>query len=135
MEKITLQIGTVSSTNSGQIIDRLRPVTFMGEKLARYTNNDNRNDRGTTKTLYKTHESKTNYVVYIENWTRYQGETSYYDLVRATTEDLDVNGRFEMLGRKAGFARDLTLSEALTESEDEDCLGTADDPAEDWWEN
>jgi hypothetical protein len=49
----------------------------------------------------------------VEDWSRWQGEPNTYDLLEVTEADLGPNGRFEALGREAGFGRPLTLDEAL----------------------
>jgi len=56
-------------------------------------------------------------VVYVEDWSRWQGEPNHYSLCQVTEADLGVGGRFEALGREAGFGRPLTLDEALDASE------------------
>lgn len=117
MDRITVHVGTECSTRSGMPVDRMRPVEFEGEKLAQVNDFHGGSDtRGVTETLYETADGR--YVVYVENWTKWQGETSTYELVEAAMEDFEPGGRFEMLGREADLSRPLTLDEALTDRED-----------------
>ena len=123
MEKITVRIGTIQSGGSGIVQNTTREVEFVGEELARrkeYGYSDRTggvtDTRGTTETLYKTEDGRL--VVYVENWSHWQGEPNSYHLVEVTEDDLGVNGRFEALGREAGFGRPLTLDEALTPPEE-----------------
>ena len=90
----------------------LRPVEFQGEKLGELsTSNDNRGNRGTAQTLYKTGSG---YIVAIQDWSHWQNESDDYTLEQVTASDLNVNGRFEMLGRECKVcSRPLTLEEAL----------------------
>ena len=112
MDKIKLHVGTRRTLKSGQVDDNLRPVEFEAEELANVTRYDGDNDtRGTTWTLYQAPDDRL--IVYIEDWTKWQGETSHYTLREVSQEDLGPNGPFEALGRKAGMARPLTLDEAL----------------------
>ena len=113
MEEITLYVGTVTAPR-GFVQDRRRPVVFRGEKVAELswlTGNDD--TRGVNQTLYRTEDGRL--VVYVEEWSRWQGEPSRYRLYQVTEVDLDVGGEFEDLGREAGMARPLTLDEALSE--------------------
>lgn len=117
MATITLQTGS-ETTIDGRQQDNLRPVTFEGEEVgSRRYYTDERGTRGVDETLYRTADG--GLVVYVEDWSRWQGETSSYKLVRVQPADLDVGGRFEMLGRACGMARPLTLEEALAEADDE----------------
>ena len=114
MKTIELLVGTVRAFNNGYVQDTRRPVEFVGEELAstfRYTGDDD--TRGVTETLYRTEDGRL--VVYVEDWSRWQGEPSHYYLEQVDRADLDIGGRFEELGRKAGFGRPLTLGEALAE--------------------
>ncbi len=115
METITLEVGTVVVGN-GFVQDDRQPVEFVGERLARRTvygleKGKPTDTRGVTETLYRTEDGRL--VVYVENWSRWQGEASYYHLEQVDKADLDVDGRFEDLGRKAGLGRPLTLDEVL----------------------
>lgn len=115
MDTINLQIGSETSANSGGIQSDLRPVEFIGELLAEdsWYDDPQSDTRGTKQTLYKTEYDRL--VVYVEHWTRWQGETSTYTLYEANETDLQPNGKFEKLGRAAGYGRPLTLDEALKE--------------------
>lgn len=118
MDKIVLYVGSRRTTSSGMPVDHTRPVQFEGKKIAQTTDyagsTSGHDDRGVTETLYQVSDGR--YVVHIENWSRWQGEATTLKLVKATADDLNVSGRFEHLGRKAGFARPLTLDEALHET-------------------
>jgi len=117
METITLEIGS-ETTIDGCRQDNLRPVTFEGEEVgSRHYYTDERGTRGVNETLYRTADG--GLVVYVEDWSRWQGEISSCKLVRVRPADLDVGGRFEMLGRACNMARPLTLAEALEQSDDE----------------
>ena len=112
METLKLWIGDYRLTREGREEDHRRPVTFVGEWLCSRTEGDT---RGLTEDLYKTEAGE--YIVHQQNWSRWQGESDSARLVRVLAADLDVGGRFEFLGRAAGLARDLSLSEALDEGE------------------
>ena len=123
MEKITVRIGTIQSGGSGIVQNTTRDVEFEGEELARrkvYGYSDRTGEvtdtRGITETLYRADDGRL--VVYVEEWSHWQGEPNRYHLVEVTEADLGVNGRFEALGREAGFGRSLTLDEALTPPEE-----------------
>jgi len=114
VEDIEVQVGQVRTLQSGQTEDNLRPVKFRGEVLGRretYTGGDD--TRGVTETLYKTEDGRL--IVYVEVWSRWQGEWDRSNLHKVTEADLGVGGEFELLGRQAGLGRPLTLDEALTE--------------------
>ena len=118
METITLEVGSIVALSSGITNDNRRPVEFVGELLATRTEygNDHRSGnptdtRGITETLYRTEDGRL--VVYVEKWSRWQGEPSHYSLYQVTEADLSVGGQYEDLGREAGFARPLTLDEVL----------------------
>lgn len=117
MDTIKLQIGSETSTNSGGMQSNLRDVEFIGELLAEHSWYDDpqSNTRGIKQQLYKTDDNRL--IVYVEHWTRWQGETSAYELVKVTKTDLQVNGQFEMLGREAGYGRPLTLDEVFSEQQ------------------
>jgi hypothetical protein len=120
MDTITLKIGSIVGMSGGPTQDTTREVVFEGEELASRTeygvgNQGGLTDtRGVTETLYRTADGRL--VVYVEDWSRWQGEPSIYRLHQVTEAGLGVGGRFEALGRKAGFGRPLTLDEALAES-------------------
>ena len=116
MEKVTVQVGSLSVLSNGATQDTRRPVEFVGERLAErteYGSGDHglTDTRGVTETLYKTEDGR--YVVHVEDWSRWQGEPDTYHLHVATPEDLGPGGRYEALGREAGLGRPLTLDEAL----------------------
>ena len=113
MSKFNLMIGTSTVLNSGARQEELRPVEFVGRELANAVHyeieNHGRltNTRGVTETLYELEDGRL--VVYVEDWSRWQT----YHITEVTKADLQVGGRFEALGRKAGFGRPLTIDEAL----------------------
>ncbi|OGO41597.1 MAG: hypothetical protein A2Z04_06735 [Chloroflexi bacterium RBG_16_57_9] len=120
MEKIVLRIGTIVGMSSGHTQDTTREVEFMGEVLSHYTAYDDSNrsggptdTRGVSQTLYRAEDGRL--IVYVEDWSHWQGEPSHYYLLAVDKDDLGVNGRFEELGRGAGFGRALTLDEALAD--------------------
>jgi len=111
MSTITLKVGS-EIVIDGRTQENLRPVAFEGEEVgSRRYYTDERASRGVDETLYRTADGRL--VVYVEDWSRWQGESSIYRLVQVQPADLDVGGRFEMLGRACGMARPLTLDEAL----------------------
>ena len=114
MKKVELVIGSVSVVD-GCEQDTQRPVEFVAEELGsrRWLKNWD-GTRGTDETLYKTDDGRL--VVYIEHWSRWAGEENTRMLVEVQAADLDVGGRFEMLGRACGLTRALTLDEALSEA-------------------
>jgi len=123
MEKITVRIGSVVGMSSGRTLDDTREVEFVGEELATrrtYGLSDRTggltDTRGVDETLYKAEDGR--YIVYVEEWSHWQGEPNHYHLVEVTEDDLGVNGRFEALGAEAGFGRPLTLDEALAPPEE-----------------
>ncbi len=118
MAKITVSIGSFQVGHGGQVNSTLRPVEFEGEMVAQYveygTHEGNVSDaRGVTQTLYRIAEDRL--VVHVEAWSRWLGETTVTSLHQVVLPDLQVSGRFEALGHKAGFGRPLTLDEALGE--------------------
>ncbi len=115
MKTTTLYIGT-SVVYDGRQQDNLRPVTFEAEEVgSRRYYTDERGTRGVDETLYRCADRL---VVYVEAWSRWQGEPTTRKLVQVQPEDLDVGGSFEMLGRACGLARPLSLDEALEVGED-----------------
>ncbi len=110
MEKVTLQIGSVTHHNN-KVNDTHRPVSFFGEELV---HDSEVYDGRLARTLYKIEDGR--YVVYTELWSHWQGETTTSNLQEVSLDDLDVGGNFELLGRLAGLARNLTLDEALDEA-------------------
>ena len=111
METVKLDVGYSKISGGGHVIEELRPVEITAEEVAEHKTADDRGNRGTTETLYKTTGGR--YVVYVHDWSRWQGEPDTWSLIEVVEGDLDVNGRFEMLGREAGLGRPLTLDEAL----------------------
>jgi hypothetical protein len=112
MDKIKVHVGTRRTLRSGQVDDNLTPVEFEAEELANVTAYHGDNDtRGVTETLYRTADDRL--VVYVEDWTKWQGEPSHFTLQEADEEDLGPGGRFERLGRQAGMGRPMTLDEAI----------------------
>jgi hypothetical protein len=123
VEKVTVQVGSIETGNSGQTNDSRREVCFEAEELATRKEYGEGRDgritdsRGTTETLYKCADGRL--VVHVNEWSHWQGEPDTSWLREVTTDDLSVNGEFEALGRDAGMGRALTLDEALSPSEDE----------------
>jgi hypothetical protein len=117
MDTINVTVGSYTAGN-GIVQDNTRPVEFEGEKLAKVNDYGTKDGgapddtRGITETLYKTANGRL--VVHVVDWSRWQGEPNTYDLQEVTEADLGPDGRFEALGREAGFGRPLTLDEALT---------------------
>lgn len=121
-ETITVLMGTYVVGSGGIVQDDRWEVQFEGEELAQrtgygYDRGDLTDTRGVTQTLYRTEDGRL--VVHVEDWSRWQGEPTTYTLLEVTEEDLGVGGRFEALGREAGFGRPLTLDEALACPEEE----------------
>jgi len=120
-----VQIGT-----EGRRGEALRPVAFIGEKLATVTVHDY-NHRQEIQTLYKVQGQGGAWVVHVQQLSQWEGESQTYALRVALLDDLDVGGEFETLGRAAGYARDLTISEALAAcGEDADSWDEAADEIE-----
>jgi hypothetical protein len=115
METVKLYVGT-SVVYDGRQQDNLRPVEFEGELVgSRREHTDERGTRGVDQSLYRCADGRL--VVYIEDWSRWQGEPTIRKLVRVRPEDLNVGGTYELLGRTCGMARPLCLDEALEEAE------------------
>jgi hypothetical protein len=121
MEKITVHIGTIQSSSGNVTQDTRRPVEFVGEELASYTEYGYGRDgaptdtRGITETLYRTEDDRL--VVHTEDWSRWQGEPSTEVLQGVEESDLRAGGRYEQLGFEAGFQDALTLDQALSRNE------------------
>jgi len=111
MEQITLDVGIYGTTQSGGYWENMRTVEFKGEYVASYTDSDDRGNRGITETLYRTADARL--VVYRKDWSRWQGENTRTSLIETCDAELDIDGPFEMVGRKAGMTRTLSLDEAL----------------------
>lgn len=117
METIKVLIGRVVSGNNIHQ-DDTRQVEFTGEEMAQIvTYGKDRNGggitdtRGTTETLYKTDDDRL--IVHVNHWSRWQGEPDVYLLLPVTEDDLKPTGKFERLGKEAGYSRPLTLDEAI----------------------
>jgi len=115
MEKLRLYIGSHSVMRDGRSVDETRPVSFVGELVYARSVGDT---RGTTESLYRLEDGSL--IVHLEHWSRWQGEPNRALLIRVELSDLDVHGRFELLGHAAGMARDLTVDEACSASEQAD---------------
>ena len=119
MESISLQVGSVTTTNGGRVQDTRREVRFVGEPLGERSEMGSGRDggptdtRGTTEALYRAEDGRL--VVHVCDWSKWQGEPSTYELVSAQPADFAPLGRFYDLGRECGLeqARPLTLDEAL----------------------
>ena len=113
MNKIKLVVGRYAAGSGGVVQDSTRPVEFEGEKLAVLKRFEGLNDtRGVTETLCKADDGRI--IVHVEQWSHWQGEPNVYTLHQVTEADLQPGGRFEDLGREAGYGRPLTLDEALS---------------------
>ncbi|HIQ01889.1 MAG TPA: hypothetical protein EYH30_07135 [Anaerolineales bacterium] len=117
---ITILVGTYVVGSGGIVQDNTREVQFEGEELARrteygYHKGNITDTRGVTETLYRTEDGRL--IIHVEDWRRRQGEPTTYSLFEVTEKDLGIGGRFEALGREAGFGRPLTIDEALAPQE------------------
>lgn len=111
MEKIKVQVGSYYYS-IGESYENLRDVEFIGEKLASASlYSDEHGSRGTKYTLYK--DEKGRYLVHEHNWSQWKDEPSHLYLFDVPLEDLDIDGEYEFLGRKAGLQRALSLDEYL----------------------
>jgi len=116
MAEITVQIGSVVTASGGVQQDNRREVKFTGEEVASRTEygmhkGSATDTRGVNETLYRTDAGRL--IVHVEDWSRWQGEPNTYSLHEVTEADLQVGGRFEALGHKAGYGRPLSLDEAI----------------------
>lgn len=116
MDTITVFVGTVNTLSNGATQDDRREVHFTGEQLAtRKEYGEHKGSlsdtRGVTETLYRAEDGRL--VVHVDDWSRWRGEPNTESLHAITEADLQPGGRFEALGREAGFGRPLTLDEAL----------------------
>lgn len=117
MDKVTLRVGSVTSTRSGHVQDNCRPVEFAGELVtSRTTYTGDSDTRGITQSLYRTADDRL--IVYVEDWSRWQGEPSVYALYEVLEADLQPGGRYQMLGYEAGYGRPLTLDEAVSDEDE-----------------
>lgn len=117
MNTIEVLIGRIDGTASGLVQDSTRKVEFEGEELATLTLYDRNEDgrltdlRGVKEALYRTDDGRL--IVHSEDWSKWAGEPTEYELIEVTEGDLQPGGRFDRLGEQAGFGRSLTLDEAL----------------------
>jgi hypothetical protein len=110
--EIKLFVGEFNPTPNWTV-DTLREVRFRGYKVTdRREVTDSRGFEGIDQTLYKTDDDR--WIVYCHRWSKWQGATEERWLVEAQPEDLEPNGRFEMLAREAHLCRPLTLDDALS---------------------
>lgn len=110
-ETVRLKIGTERWTN-GRHQDFTHEVEFKARRLGEFTKLlGDRDLEGVTQTLFETPSGEL--VVYVEDWSRWQGVPNKYYLRKVTRKDLLPGGEFEFLGREAGLSRPLTLDEAL----------------------
>jgi hypothetical protein len=76
-KEIRLEAGTISGT-MGEDND-LKVIKFRGRELASYRSYNGQtgsgDDRGMTHTLYQTEKGK--FLLYAEEWSRWQGEANY----------------------------------------------------------
>jgi hypothetical protein len=117
MDTIKVHVGTVQSNSGGIVQDTRRPVEFVGEELATFTEyglgrgGAITDTHGVTETLYRAEDGRL--IVHVEDWSRWQGEPSTETLHEVEEADLRAGGRFEQLGFEAGYQDALTLNEAL----------------------
>lgn len=85
--KVEVKVGPYdgSGTFTGEI------VRFTGEEAGYYRENDTGDTRGNDYTLYR---CPSGYRVYVETWTRWQGEASSADLLPNDTEDVPYLDEF-----------------------------------------
>lgn len=116
---IEVKIGTCGPT-----ADYRRIYRFTGRQIAFIRNYDgarSKDDRGTDKTLYQINQDK--YLVLIEEWSRWEGESNYY---RFYCEDLElepnaptvisgqkVAERFPDLANDAGLEFPIDLDDVM----------------------
>ncbi len=118
MDKVTVLVGSVVAGSSGQTNDNTQEAEFEAEELASRTEyglgrgGGITDSRGVTETLYKTSDGRL--VVYVEDWSHWQGEASTYTLHEATEAEMSATGRWAALGAEAGYGRPLTLDEAIS---------------------
>ncbi len=116
LETQEVKIGSLSATG-----DYRRIYRFQGESVAFTKNYDgarSRDDRGTDKTLYRVGEDR--YIVLIEEWSRWQGESNFSHFYSHDPEDdrptvlsgREVYETFPDLANEAGlcFPIELDLS-------------------------
>jgi hypothetical protein len=98
----------------GGFHDARRPVELDGREIAAVSECDSDGHRGTEQKLIRLADGR--WVVYVAQWSHYQGETSRHRLIEVSAADLDLGGRVERLGQVAGLARPLSLDEALEQA-------------------
>lgn len=115
MKEIEVYVGTYA--DGGTVShDTRRTVRFTGERLAQYVQyglylGKATDTCGTTQTLYRADDGRL--IVHVEDWSKWKGEPTKYSLFAVTEADLKPGGRFELLGREAGFWSTLTLDDVL----------------------
>jgi hypothetical protein len=73
--EIEVHVGTIESSSGGIVQDSRRPVTFVGEELATFTEyscgrgGSITDTRGVTETLYKAEDGRL--VVHVDDWSRW----------------------------------------------------------------
>jgi len=115
MKEIKLYIGSSRIMQNGQQDDDTRPVMFTGELVYARTAYIGTDTRSVTESLYRTDDGRQ--IVYVEDRSRWQGETTTRSLHEIDDDDLQPGGQFEALGLAAGIGRPLTLDEALEREE------------------
>jgi len=116
MKTIKILVGSIVTKNAMKA-DGTRAVEFEGEEVAELLQLGIGRDgaptdtRGTTSVLYRTDDGRL--IAHIEDWSRWGGEPTTFTLHEVTEADLQVGGKFENLGRWAGYGRPLTLDEGL----------------------
>ena len=116
MDTVKVYVGKTQSSHSGIVQDDTTLVEFVAEQRATLRqfgeHKGNLSDtRGTDYTLYEVEDGRL--IVYVETWSRWQGEGDQFDLFAVDIEDLQPGGRFADIGAEAGYGRPLTLDEAL----------------------
>lgn len=85
---------------NGVRIERTRHVEFEGQQLAvREEQIDAEGTLGFRETLYYTEDERL--IVHIESWSKQNGKQTICSMLEVTRNDLQVGGRFEILGRGA----------------------------------
>ncbi len=76
MEKTTIEVGRSSGSQFED--DELRKISFIGRVLAskKVFEEPGQDSRGITRTIYQTAHGK--FLLYVEEWTRWQNEVSKY---------------------------------------------------------
>lgn len=107
-------VGTV--VNTGLQHDNRRPVEFFGDELASVTFLSFQDgvmceNRGMTQTLYRIPGDRL--VVYVEEWSKIEGEESLYTLVEVTKDELKGAEWSELLAYKAGILPPLSVDDVV----------------------